>query len=51
MTKTGSYSNWEYYIVYRSGYINKFLKNNPEFDDQEFLEFVKSKKSDLENLW
>ena len=32
--------NYDYYKKYGGKYFSKFLKNNPEFDSEEFIEFV-----------
>ena len=36
-------NNYNYYVECGSGYISKFLKRNPEFDNDEFREFVCNK--------
>ena len=43
-------NNWRYYIEFGNGYIGRFLERNPEFDNEEFLEFVTAQnKSDRDS--
>ena len=38
-----STTGYNYYNKYGGGYIRRFLERNPEFDTEDFLEFLQAK--------